>query len=123
MGQIVGAAIVSHHPGLMRSKEDRLKLGAGTDSDLIAGFDRIREKIDAVGADTFVIFDTHWITTNGHLVAGLDHYSGIYTSDEVPNVLADIAYDGVAAVRHRLFTRPTDACPILPPALRSRMLP
>ena len=93
MGQIVGAAIVSHHPGLMRSRQDRLKLGAGTDSDLIAGFDRIRKKIDAVGADTFVIFDTHWITTNGHLVAGLDHYSGIYTSDEVPNVLADIAYD------------------------------
>ena len=41
----------------------------------------------------------------------------------VPRSLADFAYDRVAAVRHRLFTRPTDACPILPPALRSRMLP
>ena len=93
MGRIVGAAIVSHHPGLMRSTADRIKLGAGTDSDLIAGFERVRAKIDAVGADTFVIFDTHWITTNVHLVAGLDHYAGIYTSDEVPNVLANIAYD------------------------------
>ena len=93
MGRIVGAAIVSHHPGLMRSKEVRLKIGAGQDSDLIAGFERIRRKIDAVGADTFVIFDTHWITTNIHLVGGLAHYSGIFTSDELPNILANVAYD------------------------------
>ncbi len=41
----------------------------------------------------------------------------------VPRPLADFAYDRIAAVRYRLFARPTDACPILPPALRSRMLP
>ena len=93
MGRIVGAAIVSHHPGLMRSEADRVMLGAGRDSDLIAGFQRIRAKIDTLRADTFVIFDTHWITTNAHLVGGLDHYSGVYTSDEVPNVLAGIEYD------------------------------
>ena len=35
----------------------------------------------------------------------------------------DLAYDGVAAVRKRLFARPDDACPILPPALRARFDP
>ena len=93
MGQIVGAAIVSHHPGLMRTEADRLKLGAGHDSDLIAGFRRVRDRIDAVEPDTFVVFDTHWITTNIHVVGGQERYSGIYTSDEVPNVLSAIEYD------------------------------
>jgi predicted DCC family thiol-disulfide oxidoreductase YuxK len=32
----------------------------------------------------------------------------------------DVAYRGVARVRHRLFQRPDDACPIMPPPLRKR---
>jgi len=38
----------------------------------------------------------------------------------VPRPLLDRAYDGVAAVRHRLFARPTEACPVVAPALRAR---
>jgi predicted DCC family thiol-disulfide oxidoreductase YuxK len=40
----------------------------------------------------------------------------------VPPALQDAAYDGIASVRHRLFARPKDACPILPPHLRARFL-
>lgn len=93
MGQIVGAAIVSHHPGIMRPEAERLKIGAGQDTDLIPGFGRIRKEIDGLNADTFVIFDTHWITTNIHLVGGLEHYNGTYTSDELPHILSGIEYD------------------------------
>lgn len=32
----------------------------------------------------------------------------------------DTGYDEIAKVRHRLFTAPADACPILPPQLRAR---
>ena len=84
MGQIVGAAIVSHHPGLMRSEAQRLALGDGHDTDLIPGFARIRSKIDLLDADTFVIFDTHWITTAMNLVAGRAHYQGIPTKWATP---------------------------------------
>ena len=35
MGSIVGAAIVSHHPGLMQCEEFRVLQGAGADSVLI----------------------------------------------------------------------------------------
>src|SRR5476649_616252 len=84
MGQIVGAAIVSHHPGLVQPKEVRIQRGNGRDSDLIEGFDRVRAKVDALKPDTLVIFDTHWITTSMHLVAGAAHYKGSYTSDELP---------------------------------------
>ncbi|HZN03551.1 MAG TPA: DCC1-like thiol-disulfide oxidoreductase family protein [Candidatus Polarisedimenticolia bacterium] len=41
----------------------------------------------------------------------------------VPLPLADAAYDAVARVRHRLFRRPDDACPLTPPDLRARFLP
>ena len=41
----------------------------------------------------------------------------------VPRPLADRLYDGVARLRHRLFRRPADACPAVPPRLRARLLP
>ncbi len=93
MGQIVGAALVSHHPGLMQTDEFRLEAGAGRDSDLIAGFERLRAKIDAVAPDVLLIFDTHWFTTGYHLVDGGAHYSGSYISDEMPWYLYGQDYD------------------------------
>jgi predicted DCC family thiol-disulfide oxidoreductase YuxK len=41
----------------------------------------------------------------------------------VPVPLLDLAYDGVARVRRRLFAQPTTACPVVPEALRSRLDP
>jgi len=40
----------------------------------------------------------------------------------LPRFLRDAAYDVIASVRLRLFARPTDACPVLPPELRGRFL-
>ncbi|MEM9420098.1 MAG: DCC1-like thiol-disulfide oxidoreductase family protein [Planctomycetota bacterium] len=41
----------------------------------------------------------------------------------LPRGLRDFAYDRVAAIRHRLFKAPNEACPLMPPELRSRFLP
>lgn len=41
----------------------------------------------------------------------------------IPRPLRDLGYDGVAKVRHRLFRKPDDACPIVPFELRDRFLP
>ena len=38
----------------------------------------------------------------------------------VPKPLRDLAYDGVAAMRHRFFKKPDAACPLMPAELRSR---
>jgi predicted DCC family thiol-disulfide oxidoreductase YuxK len=38
----------------------------------------------------------------------------------IPTRLRDAAYDAVARVRYRLFARPTEACPVVPPHLRAR---
>ena len=93
MGKIVGAAIVSHHPGLMQCEEFRVLQGAGADSDLIAGYERIRRKIDEAKPDVLMIFDTHWFTTGYHLVDGGAHYKGHYISDEMPWYLYGQPYE------------------------------
>ena len=41
----------------------------------------------------------------------------------MPTGLLDRAYDGVAAIRSRLFTPPGDTCPVLPEQLRAQFLP
>jgi aromatic ring-opening dioxygenase catalytic subunit (LigB family) len=84
MGEISGAALVSHHPGLFQPDDFRIQMGAGADSDLIPGFERLRTRIDAIKPDVLVIFDTHWFTTGFHLVDGGESYSGNYLSDEMP---------------------------------------
>ena len=38
----------------------------------------------------------------------------------IPKRIRDIAYDFIASIRYRLFARPKEACPMLPPDLRSR---
>lgn len=40
----------------------------------------------------------------------------------VPGFIRNWAYDAVAKVRHRLFKKPSEACPLMPPELRSRFV-
>ncbi len=104
MGQIVGAAIVSHHPGLMQCEEFRRAMGAGEDSDLIAGYVRLRERITAARPDVVLILDSHWFTTGYHLVDGGARYQGTYISDEMPWYLHGVpyAYRGHPALAHAI---------------------
>ena len=92
MGSIVGAAIVSHHPGLMQCEEFRRLMGNGDDSDLIPGYARLRGKIAAARPDVVIIFDSHWFTTGYHLVDGAARYTGSYISDEMPWYLHGVPY-------------------------------
>ncbi len=93
MGHIVGAALVSHHPGLMQCEEFRRLMGNGEDSDLIPGYARLRDKIAAAQPDVVLVFDSHWFTTGYHLVDGGDRYQGSYISDEMPWYLHGVPYD------------------------------
>ncbi len=38
----------------------------------------------------------------------------------VPRFLRDFVYDVIARIRHHLFRRPEQACPLIPPELRDR---
>lgn len=40
----------------------------------------------------------------------------------LPEAAQNVCYDGIARIRHRLFKKPTDACPVMPKELRARFL-
>lgn len=94
MGEIVGAALVSHVPPLALPEEIRRELNGGEDTTLFAGLHQLRaEKMAALEADTVVVIDTHWFTTIEHIVASHSNRSGLYTSEELPRGMSQIPYD------------------------------
>lgn len=94
MGEIVGAGLLSHAPTIMMPEALRYELNEGKEISLVPGLRRLRsEVLDALDADTFVIFDTHWFTTVEHLLSSHERRSGKFTSDELPRSMSQIPYD------------------------------
>ena len=77
----------------MQCEEFRVLQGAGSDSDLIAGYKRLRQRIVDAAPQVVVIFDSHWFTTGYHLADGGERYQGTYISDEMPWYLHGVPYD------------------------------
>lgn len=57
-----------------------------------------------------------------HATARLGGYARLvaFLLERVPTRLANAAYDAIARVRHRVFRRPDEACPLMPAYLRER---
>ena len=91
MGQVVLAAKVTHVPSLMLSeREGPMK---GKRDEAIAALKEIGRRARERGADTFVVFDTHWLSNFGfHMNANARH-AGLYTSHEAPHMIRDLSYD------------------------------
>jgi len=130
MGQLVLAAKVTHVPSLLISeREGPLK---GRREAPIASLREIGKRARERGADTFLVFDTHWISNFGfHLNANTWH-RGIYTSHEAPHMIQNLRYDyrgnpalaeliadesksdGLDALAHRITTLPLEYGTIVP---------
>jgi len=94
MGQIMGAALVSHVPPIVLPAAERLELNNGVDFSLVDGLHRLRaERLDRVSPDTIIVFDTHWYTTFEHIVTAHERRQGRYTSDELPRGNPAMPYD------------------------------
>jgi 3,4-dihydroxyphenylacetate 2,3-dioxygenase len=94
MGAIVAAGLLSHVPSMMLPEEERKSRYGGRDTTFPRALQDIyRERIQPADFDTFLIFDTHWLTTRGFVVKTQDHLKGVYTSDELPSVIHDLAFD------------------------------
>lgn len=94
MGEIVGAALVSHVPTLMLPEDVRRSLNEGNDTTLFDGLHQLRaDKLAPLEPDTVIVIDTHWYTTIEHIVASHDRREGIYTSEELPRGLCQVPYD------------------------------
>jgi len=91
MGQLVLAAKVTHVPSLLISeREGPLK---GKRAAAIASLREIGARARLRGADTFLVFDTHWISNFGFHLNANERHKGIYTSHEAPHMIQDMAYD------------------------------
>lgn len=94
MGEIVGAAVVSHVPPLVLPEEIRREMNNGEDTSLFQGLHDLRaEKLGPIEADTVVVIDSHWFTTIEHVVSSADRREGLYTSEELPRGMSQMPYD------------------------------
>ena len=94
MGVVVGAGLLSHVPSIMLPEEERESRYGGRDTTFPRALqDIFQECIRSADFETFLIFDTHWFTTRGFVVNTLEHLKGVYTSDELPSVIHDLAFD------------------------------
>lgn len=94
MGEVVGAAILGHVPTIVLSEQQRRELNHGNEISLVPGLQRLRRDVlDAVGADTIVVMDSHWATTVEWVVTAHERRSGRYTSEELPRGMSAMPYD------------------------------
>jgi len=94
MGEIVGAGLVAHVPTIVAPPEERLALNEGREISLVPGLHRLRDEVlDALGADTVIVLDSHWFTTVETVVTAADRRSGRFTSAELPRGMSGVPYD------------------------------
>jgi 3,4-dihydroxyphenylacetate 2,3-dioxygenase len=90
MGEIQLAAKITHVPSMFISELDGPNKGCRKAA--IDGLTQISDRIRALGVDTIVIADTHWLVNAGyHINANVD-CSGIYTSTEFPHFIRNLEY-------------------------------
>jgi 3,4-dihydroxyphenylacetate 2,3-dioxygenase len=94
MGEIVGAALVSHVPPIVWPDAERIELYGGVDTTLVAGLHRMRSAcLDRLRPDAVIVVDTHWFTTVEHIVTAHERRAGVFTSDELPRGMRQVPYD------------------------------
>jgi 3,4-dihydroxyphenylacetate 2,3-dioxygenase len=93
MGVIVAAGLLSPVPSLMLPEAERKSHYGGRDTTLAGALQDIyRKHIKSPQFDTFLIFDTHWLTTRGFVVNTQEGLSGVYTSGEWPSLAHDLVF-------------------------------
>jgi 3,4-dihydroxyphenylacetate 2,3-dioxygenase len=91
MGEVVLAAKIAHVPSIYLSERPGPLFGRRKEA-----ADALREigrRAHARGADTFLVFDVHWLSNFGcHMNANAVH-KGVYTSNEAPHMIQNLEYE------------------------------
>lgn len=91
MGQLALAAKITHVPSMYLSEfEGPMK---GTRQAAIDGHREIRRRCLALGVDTLVVFDTHWLVNANYHINCAPHFKGVYTSNELPHFISNMPYE------------------------------
>lgn len=91
MGRLALAAKVSHVPSMYLSELPGRHHGCRAEA--IAGHKEIGERCRALGVDTIVVLDVHWLVNAGYHVNCCTHFEGVYSSNELPHFIKDMAYE------------------------------
>ena len=90
MGQLALAAKITHVPSMYLSELPGERLG--TRQDAIDGHIEIGRRCRALGVDTIIIFDTHWLVNASYHINCAAHFAGHYTSNELPHFISNMAF-------------------------------
>ena len=90
MGRLALAAKITHVPSMYLSELDGPR--KGTRQDAIDGHREIGRRCRALGVDTIVVFDTHWLVNANYHVNCAPRFEGTYTSNELPHFISNLAY-------------------------------
>lgn len=90
MGQIVLAAKCTHVPTMLMSEQDGPVKGKRQAA--IDGHLEIARRAKALGVDTVVICDTHWLVNAGFHINANARFEGLLTSSEFPQFIRDMPY-------------------------------
>ena len=95
MGAVVAAVFTTHVPRLMiRDPEARRAyMGKNVSTFYDAMAEVERERLRTLDFDGFVLVDTHWFTTLEWVLNAHPRLHGLYTSEELPEMLHEHAYD------------------------------
>ncbi len=91
MGQLALAAKITHVPSMYLSELDGPRKGSRQDA--IDGHHEISRRCRALGVDTLVVFDTHWLVNASYHINCAPHFQGTYTSNELPHFISNLPYE------------------------------
>jgi 3,4-dihydroxyphenylacetate 2,3-dioxygenase len=77
MGKVALAAKITHVPSMYLSELDGPRKGT---------------RQDAIGVDTIVVFDTHWLVNANYHINCAPDFEGTYTSNELPHFISNLHY-------------------------------
>jgi 3,4-dihydroxyphenylacetate 2,3-dioxygenase len=91
MGEIVLAAKVTHVPSMLISEQPGPHHGCREAA--IEAERELGRRAAALGVDTFVVFDTHWLVNAGYHINNNAVNKGSFTSHEFPHFIQDLEYN------------------------------
>jgi 3,4-dihydroxyphenylacetate 2,3-dioxygenase len=102
MGRLALVAKITHVPSMYLSELPGPRYGSRQDA--IDGHLEISRRCRALGVDTLVVFDTHWLVNANYHINCAPHFQGDYTSNELPHFISHMQFDspGNPALGHVL---------------------
>lgn len=91
MGTLALAAKITHVPSMYLCEFPGPNFGKRDAA--VAGHKEIDRRCRALGVDTIVVFDVHWLVNSEYHINCGPRFKGTYTSNELPHFIKNMPYD------------------------------